>query len=310
VQAHPTKHVTGAGYPLRCPSKIPTIRLEDGCRNLTLCRCCTPVRMGDGPGQSGDHLVAGSDDLHEATLRGRASAHAVQAGWPAGRPRGLSGTVPGYVLSVSGDAVMPNEDVLDHLLELVEPGTLTLLVGRPGSGVTTTIARAAKAWLLRGGISAMACWECPASSLRPWFEGSQVLVPDFLGWSVAELDLWLGNAGVPAGALIGVDYLQLVAGPLDTAAALAQVARRRDLRLLVGAMGTRKMAYAAMPSAVLVQRVAADIHGFRSVSVEAVERVALLVHDGPDGRRRLIISKKRPHLDQRAVSGALPHQVR
>lgn len=187
----------------------------------------------------------------------------------------------------------------DALTGVTEPGEVVLLVGRPAAGVSTILASVVSRWADRGDLAVMASWERAASQLRldfPGLEAAEVL--DIVGWTVGELERRLEDLTVGAGALVAVDYLQLIQGPDDIGARIAALADRFGLRMVLGAMAPRSVApvVADGEPAEVLRVFAEHIAAMRGADARYVDRLAALVDGGPDSGRRLIISQRSPRL--------------
>src|SRR5947209_12210947 len=131
-----------------------------------------------------------------------------------------------------------------RLLDEVRRGSTCAVVGRPGAGVSHLLgslcARAAAGRM----PAVLASWERPPAGWPEDVRCAGVAIPEIIGWDLDEFDRsrLVDAAGV--GALIAVDYVQLVDHSDDDAsvvAALSQRARSRDWRLFLGVMAPRQL---------------------------------------------------------------------
>lgn len=191
---------------------------------------------------------------------------------------------------------------IDVLLESVDRGRVTMVAGRPGSGVTTALAHAASRWVATGGRAVMACWERPPALLMEEFPHlDRVEVPYIIAWSIEELETWIQAESLhEEDTLIAVDYLQLVEGPDEVCANTAALPRRAELRVLLGAMATRAVipAIEQDPPDGILRAFARDIDAMRGGDQRHVHRLAALEGADPSQKRRLVLSAETPQLDE------------
>ncbi len=131
-----------------------------------------------------------------------------------------------------------------RLLDWMPRGSITAVVGRPGAGVSTCLAQMCANASERGAPAVLASWERPATASEELIGCAEVATPHIMNWDVAELERCPEVAAVGAGAVLAVDYLQLIDGDGDesTAGALHALAVKRQLRVVVGVMARRDLA--------------------------------------------------------------------
>src|SRR5207248_10399448 len=89
-----------------------------------------------------------------------------------------------------------------------------------------------------------AAWERPPAGWHEEVRSARVAIPQIMGWGLAEFDRSRSVEAAGIGAVIAVDYLQLIDHSGDdaaAAAALAWRARSRRWRLFVGVMAPRQL---------------------------------------------------------------------
>jgi hypothetical protein len=126
----------------------------------------------------------------------------------------------------------------DRILDETVAGSVTAVVGRPGAGVSTLLERVCT----RATDSARvvsASWERPpATSVA--LEG--VSRPEIVGWTADDLGRCREVLDAGPGAVVAVDYLQLLGDPDDHAAQrLRALAVSRGWRLALGVMAPREL---------------------------------------------------------------------
>jgi hypothetical protein len=133
-------------------------------------------------------------------------------------------------------------DLVDRVLTTTTPGTVTAVVGRPGSGVSSLLTAVASRAAKVPPSSVVASWERAPENTPTTVDLSAVAVPRVIGWSPQDLRQWGGLANAPVGTVVCVDYLQLIAPGLTAAPELRNLSKDKGWRLVVGVMAPRKLA--------------------------------------------------------------------
>ena len=124
----------------------------------------------------------------------------------------------------------------------MEPGSVTAVVGRPGTGVSTSLARICATAAEQGARVVLASWERPASGSAELVGRHDVAIPQIINWDVAELERCPEIRDAPSGSVIAIDYLQLVDDQgEDAASALHTLAVEREFRVVLGVMARREL---------------------------------------------------------------------
>lgn len=192
---------------------------------------------------------------------------------------------------------MTEDPEIVELLGATEPGKVVMVTGRPGAGVSTTLARAVARWAKHGNPAVMASWERPANALRPLFPPEHVEVFDILGWSVDEFERRVQAAALPVGTLVAVDYLQLVSGDAEVTHRLAKIAHEAEINMLLGAMAPRAVQPAlesGVAAALALRSLADAIGSVRGANAQHIHRLAEIVEG--ESRRQLVMSHPAPNL--------------
>lgn len=134
-------------------------------------------------------------------------------------------------------------DIGGRLLDELRPGQLMLILGRPGSGVSTTLASICLAAAITGRPTLLASWESSPECTRARTGPNDLLnLPNIIGWDLHGLSHYAAE-GLEIGSLVGVDYLQLVAGTGSARERIDDVrawGKKRDLRIALGVMVPRQ----------------------------------------------------------------------
>jgi hypothetical protein len=131
-------------------------------------------------------------------------------------------------------------DMADRVLGAATPGSVTMVVGRPASGVSRLLAGVAtRAGMLSGLGAVLASWERAAVETAKVVAVDEVAVPEIIGWSVDELGACRELAGAPSGTVVCLDYLQLLGAPVPVATALRALAKKKGWTLAVGVFAPR-----------------------------------------------------------------------
>ena len=135
---------------------------------------------------------------------------------------------------------MTEDGLAEEILARTGPGTMSLVVGRPASGVSRVLAGVARAAAADAPPRpVLASWERPASGSRQLLGSADACVPEILGWSVDELARCDELVDAPEATVVCVDYLQLVGDAAAVASGLRELATNRRWRVVAGAMAPR-----------------------------------------------------------------------
>jgi hypothetical protein len=133
-------------------------------------------------------------------------------------------------------------DALVAILDGTTPGSVGVVVGRPGAGVSRTLGSLCDAAVTDGIRAVLVCWERAPERWAGVVENGAVRTPVVVGWDTSTLARWSADEGVGPGALVAIDYLGLVSpDQVASAEALAALARERRWRLLLGIMAPRSL---------------------------------------------------------------------
>src|SRR4051794_31579555 len=93
---------------------------------------------------------------------------------------------------------------------MTPPRSIAAVLGRPASGVSSTLARTCNVAAVRGLDAVLACWERTPDRWAGVVENAGVRIPAVLGWDTGTLAAWSANEGIASGTVVAIDYLGLV----------------------------------------------------------------------------------------------------
>lgn len=128
------------------------------------------------------------------------------------------------------------------MLATTTPGTVTAVVGRPGSGVSSLLTAVAGRAAVVPLAAVFASWERSPENTPAGVDLSAVAVPRIIGWTLQDLGRCAALAGAPIGTVVCVDYIQLIAPGLAAASELRSLSKDKGWRLVVGVMAPRGLA--------------------------------------------------------------------
>jgi hypothetical protein len=189
----------------------------------------------------------------------------------------------------------------DRILAETPPGSVTAVVGRPGAGVSALLDQVCMAAPASVPV-VLASWErSPGFSSRL---PDSIVQPEVIGWSSENLAECAEVRAAGPGAVVAVDYLQLLSDNNHGAGrSLRELAETRSWRLVLGVMAPRKLRDlgTTMSPAAAVQRTARELaHALRNVDR------AVVIGGGDVGVRSACLASPTPSVGAWRLRWAAP----
>jgi hypothetical protein len=128
-----------------------------------------------------------------------------------------------------------------RILDDTTAGSVTAVIGRPGSGVSTLLARVC-ATATDSTRVVLASWERPPATSAALVDDDDVALPEIVSWSADELGCCREILDAGPDAVVAVDYLQLLNdSDHDAARVLRGLAVSHGWRLVLGVTAPRAL---------------------------------------------------------------------